>query len=202
MKNNRHSRKRIEGILISICLLFIFLTGCNHNTDYTQTTLQLEKDGTIIQTIVEEFQDSSYDFEELKQMNQEETKAYNESVSHEAIETTMMQYEGDKVKAVITYMNVNDYYGFNNTILYFGTIEQAKIAGYNLNVNLVSVDGQDKISPDELKDMEKRHIAIVNEAVDVHTYGKILYTSEDVTVGKNKKLATVAGEETAYIVFK
>lgn len=202
MKKNKCVGKRTGCILLVVCFLFISLTGCGSSTDVSVSTLQLHKDGSITQIIVEDFPEEEYNFEELMQMNQQEVDDYNESVSKEAVRINQMKLDDKNVVVDMEYTGANAYFGLNGTVLYFGTVDQAKAAGYDLNVTLNSVSKDETLSPEELKEMGNRHIAIVNEAVDVLTYGKILYVSDGVTAGKNKKLATVAEDETAYIVFK
>ena len=54
---------------------------------------------------------------------------------------------------------------------------------------------------EEIEENGDRYVAIVTEPVDVRTFGTILYISDGVTY-EDKKLVTVSGESTAYIVFK
>ena len=86
MNRNRSAGKRIEGILVSICLLFVFLTGCGEVSLQSGTNLQLEKDGSVMVTYIEEFSSDYYDLEELKKMNEEEVNAYNTKVGRNAVE--------------------------------------------------------------------------------------------------------------------
>ena len=77
MNRNKKVGKRIEGIWLSTCLLLFFLTGCGETTLQNGTNLELERDGGVTVTYIEEFPSDYYDLEELIQMNQEEVEAYN-----------------------------------------------------------------------------------------------------------------------------
>ena len=100
------------------------------------------------------------------------------------------------------YANTDDYIAMTENALFFGTVEQAQKVGYDMNVSLTSIDKAKTLTKEELLTMGKAHIAIVTEPTNVKTFGNILYISDGVTVEQNKKLATVSGENTAYIVFK
>ena len=98
-------------------------------------------------------------------------------------------------------LGANDYYGFNHEALYVGTIDQAKTAGYDMSIPLKSVKDESVLTKEEIEENGDRYVAIVTEPVDVRTFGTILYISDGVTY-EDKKLVTVSGESTAYIVFK
>lgn len=201
MKKKINARKRIEGFGI-ICLLFLFLTGCREENMPEGRTLALQKDGSITQTIVDDFSMDYYDFDELSQMNREEVEEYNSSVNREAVTIDDMKTDGSKITVIMQYANTDDYIAMTENALFFGTVEQAQKAGYDMNVSLTSIDKAKTLTKEELLTMGKDHIAIVTEPTNVKTFGNILYISDGVTVEQNKKLATVSGENTAYIVFK
>ncbi|MDD6202811.1 MAG: hypothetical protein PUB13_07725 [Lachnospiraceae bacterium] len=201
MKKKINARKRIEGFGI-ICLLFLFLTGCREENMPEGRTLALQKDGSITQTIVDDFSMDYYDFDELSQMNREEVEEYNSSVNREAVTIDDMKTDGSKITVIMQYANTDDYIAMTENALFFGTVEQAQKVGYDMNVSLTSIDKAKTLTKEELLTMGKAHIAIVTEPTNVKTFGNILYISDGVTVEQNKKLATVSGENTAYIVFK
>ena len=201
MKKKINARKRIEGFGI-ICLLFLFLTGCREDNMPEGRTLALQKDGSITQTIVDDFSMDYYDFDELSQMNREEVEEYNSSVNREAVTIDDMKTDGSKITVIMQYANTDDYIAMTENALFFGTVEQAQKVGYDMNVSLTSIDKAKTLTKEELLTMGKAHIAIVTEPTNVKTFGNILYISDGVTVEQNKKLATVSGENTAYIVFK
>ncbi|MGN0157472.1 MAG: hypothetical protein ACI39N_09490 [Lachnospiraceae bacterium] len=201
MKKKINARKRIEGFGI-ICLLFLFLTGCREENMPEGRTLAIQKDGSITQTIVDDFSMDYYDFDELSQMNREEVEEYNSSVNREAVTIDDMKTDGSKITVIMQYANTDDYIAMTENALFFGTVEQAQKAGYDMNVSLTGIDKAKTLTKEELLTMGKAHIAIVTEPTNVKTFGNILYISDGVTVEQNKKLATVSGENTAYIVFK
>ena len=202
MKKKIDVIKRIEGVLATTCLLIFFVTGCGNASAIDTTTISIEKDGSIIQTVIEDFPMDYYDIDELKDMNQSEVDEYNQNVSKETVEIKNMESDGNTVKVVMEYKNADAYYDLNGSPIYFGTIEEAQQAGYDLNITLNSLKDDSSITKDELMEMGDKHIVILNENVNLETFGTILYASDGVTCKKNKKLATVSGDGKSYIVFK
>lgn len=201
MKKKIDAAKRIKGILGTTCLLFIFLTGCGNKDAITTNTVSIGKGGIITQTIVEDFPMDTYDIEELKQMNEEEVNEYNTQTGAENISIKKTETDGSKVTVVMEYESANAYYEFNHKDLYVGTVEQAKTAGYDMNTPLKDIKTGKALTKEEVDVIGEKHIVIVTEPIDVKTFGTVLYISDGVTY-KNKKLVTVSGEHTAYIVFK
>ena len=201
MKKKIDNVKRIKGILVTICLFFVSLTGCGSSNEITTNTLSIGKGGSITQTIVEDFSADTYDIEEFNQMNQQEIEEYNTQAGAENISVEKSQTDGNTITVVIKYQSANDYYGFNHEALYVGTIDQAKTAGYDMSIPLKSVKDESVLTKEEIEENGDRYVAIVTEPVDVRTFGTILYISDGVTY-VDKKLVTVSGESAAYIVFK
>lgn len=194
--------KRIEGILVSICLLFVFLTGCGEVSLQNGTNLQLEKDGGVTVTYIEEFPSDYYSVEELKLMNQAEVDDYNAKHSVPVVEIIDTQTDGNKLTLIMHYNSVDDYGEMNDVVLFGGTVGQAAASGYDLHREFVEVKSDEKVSEINLDELSMNHIMIIDEAATIHTYSKILYVTEGVVVSQDKKMATVTGEDRAVIVFK
>ncbi len=202
MKRNIVTGKRIEGILVSICLLFVFLTGCGEVQLQTGTNLQLDKDGGLTVTYIEEFPNDYYDVEELKALNQEEVNEYNAKHSVPVVEIIDTQTDGNTVTLTMYFNSVEDYGDMNGIVLFSGTVAQAEASGYDLHRVFTEVKSGELVAEINWDDLAMNHVMIIDEASVVHTYGKILYVTEGVSVSQNKKMATVTGEERAVIVFK
>lgn len=200
MKKKIDSTKRIKGILVTICLFFISLTGCG-TPRITENTIAIADNGEIVQTILEEFPTDTYDIDELKEMNEKEVKEYNDKAGKESIIIKKTEMTDSRVMVVMEYENASDYYGYNREPFYTGTLEQAKKAGYDMSVELKSIKDDSVLSKEELSEMGDKHIVILSEEQNVITPGNILYISDGVTY-KDKKLATVSGGNPSYIVFK
>lgn len=203
MNKMRMNGKRIEGILLSsICLLFLFLTGCGTIEPQEGVNLILEKEGGLTVIIQTDFPPDHYDFNEFNEMNRNEVAAYNEEKGSEAVKIVSSKKEGDEISVTMHYEDVSDYCNMNHVELFSGTGKEAKDIGCRLEGEYLEASPErTKKIVKEAEVMEHR-VVILNDPVTVHTYRKILYMSENVTVSDNRKMATITGEGPAIIVFK
>lgn len=200
-------RKRIEGIWLSICLLLLFLTGCGEEPLQSGTNVQLEKDGGVTVTYVEDFPSDYYDLEELIQMNQKEVEAYNAKAGADTVKILSTETDGSTVTLSMHYQNIEDYGNMNGGSMYYGTILQGKEAGYDLDYPFTEASTGESMVRMDWENLKDHHLIIANgptldyQAV-IHTYKKILYVTENVTVSEDGKSAVINGQEPAVIVFK
>lgn len=186
-----------------ISLLLLQVIGCNQEVTYSQSTLELNKEGSIVATLIESFDEDYYDLSELNRINEEEIGDFNAANGEELVVIEESILEGSNIKLTMTYANSVAYSELNEVILFSGTIEEAYDAGYDLDVILKNVDDEeDTIGRLDLLSMASKHIVIIEEPMDVYTFNNILYVSSGITTSSNKKLVTVTGERVAYIVFK
>jgi len=181
------------------CLFLILLTGCG-NKEYTVSTIDFQKDGKISEVIIEDFDTSIYDSDELKTEIEDEIASYNKGKDDNA---SLVEYkcEDSKVYCKVDYPSDDAYFEINSIPMYYGTIGGAIRAGYNLPDTFINIKEDKKIKGQVISAMKDSHIIIISEAVDVNTYKDIKYTSNGVTLGDDHSRATISGEETAYIVF-
>lgn len=208
MKKRIVAGKRIEGIL-GVCLLFVFLTGCSDKVVLQEgTNLLLDKEGGVTVTYIEDFPSDYYDISELEIMNQEEVEAYNQHAGSTVVEVVSTTTDGSKLTLTMKYRDMDDYADMNQKSVYSGTVEEALALGYDLNSifipakNKAGTKDEEQMNRMDWESLGTHHIVITNEPSTVHTYKKIEYTTENVEVSEDRKMATIAGEEQAVIVFK
>ena len=207
MKRNMTVWKRIEGILLSTCLLLFFLTGCGEVSLQNGTNLELEKNGGVTVTYIEDFPSDYYDLNELIQMNEEEVASYNSKVGREAVEIISTESDGDKVTLSMHYRNVDDYGVMNGGAMFHGTVEQARNAGYDLSATFTDVKGGGIVPTMDWDNLASHHLVVAkgpdaDYTAAIHTYKKIVYATANVTVSEDGRMATIKGDETFIIVFK
>lgn len=202
----------IWAAIISVLCASLFLSGCGEQESGVQiTNLQIEKDGRVISNIVEDFEKEIYTIEELDTMIQEEIAAYNKAVldntqhsqaiSSEKVEIS--QEDQNKVLVTMLYASCEDYMAFNDEELFFGTIAQAKEAGFDLNVELVSAsDDSHKITKEEIAGMADNHIFIIRENIQVTLSNKILYMTAGTELLNNKSFNVQNTDGLTYIIMK
>lgn len=195
---------RVAGLLFA----GLFLWGCGKSgadnskeaEAISATSIEVQKDGTIIETITEDFKESSYDEEGLKNMMLSEVAEFNNN-GQDDISVDKFEVKNNVIVVVIRYPSAKAYTEYNenpydNKTLFFGTVSQAYDAGYSLDIALRSAkNGEESIGKEEILAMGDRHILISGEPVQVQTYGRILYTGENVNLTGKNKAAMYKGEE-------
>lgn len=202
MKRSIGFWKRIEGVLVS-CLLFIFLTGCSKEAQLRDgTNLQLEKEGGVTVTYIEEFPSDYYDVAELEAMNAEEVAEYNSKAGEDAVEVVSTTTDGSKVTLSMHFADMEDYGNMNGIQVYSGTVSQARAMGYDLSKTFTDAKTGEPLTDINWEELGTKHIVIVKDNVSVYPYNKIEMVTDNVTVSEDRKVATVTGQEQAVIVFK
>lgn len=208
MKSRTQQRKGI-GIL-SVTLFFLCLlpivTGCGESAKEAETTcIQVGKKGTVTSSIVEDFEKEYYSIPELTTMIQEEIDVYNTAHANAITleETKQSETQTGKVLVKMTYASPDDYTAFNGTILFYGTIAEAKQAGLDLNTGFVSAsDTTKKLEQTDLAGMDANHILICSESLQVNLPEKAQYISENVTLISNKSIMADSTESLSYVIMK
>lgn len=84
-----------------------------------------------------------------------------------------------------TYVDYNKKVFRSDAVFFYGTVEQAKAEGYDLNITLNSVkDGGTALSAEELARMGKKHILIADAKAFIYFPGKAAYLSEGLVMSQ------------------
>lgn len=185
----------------------------NNETDMEASSfLEIKKDGSVIETIVEDFSGEYYEEEELKNFIMSEVADFNNTSDLDKISVEQFENKDGVIHVKIVYPSVLSYAAYNSDeynskTLFFGTVAEAYDAGMELDVTLTDGKDQEKtIGKEELLGMGDSHILISEEPVAVKVFGRIAYVSENVSVtGKNKAVMNIGEEgdlsDRWYIVF-
>lgn len=196
--------KSLKRIMIAVMLGAVCcLVGCNAETEKEKetTTLTLQEDGSIAHTIVESFDLSYYDADELSAMANQKIGDYEGSVVCESVET-----KDDKVIVKMTYGTGEDYTGFNNREFFGGTVEEANAKGYRFE-NMVDKDGVSLSGDIQSAYLQNHALAVqtgAGEELSVSVFGNILCVSSNVTISDKKEAYIGATEDMtmSYIIFE
>lgn len=202
MKRSIGFWKRIEGVLVS-CLLFIFLTGCSEEIVlHDGTNLQLDKEGGVTVTYIEEFPSDYYDVTELEAMNAEEVAEYNAKAGEEAVTVVSTTTDGSKITLAMHFADMEDYGNMIGVSVYSGTVSQAQAMGYDLNRTFTNAKTGELLADINWDDLANKHVVVINEEVTLYPYNKIEMVTDNVKVSEDRRVATITGQEQAVIVFK
>lgn len=183
-------------IVIMLMILMCVIAGCGkvNASPSDMDTLSFQKDGRIMQTIVDDFDQNYYDVDELSAMTQKKIDLYSDD--EDDIVCEAVEENDGMVTVKISYKTDSDYTDFNDRELFFGTVKEASTAGYAIKDMVV--DNGESISDATLEQIENNHVAIIQtvagEELGVNVYGKILYVSSEVTQSGKKGAIIHAGE--------
>lgn len=202
---------KIFFIMAAVCIL----AGCGSETVPDRNTVSIQKDGTIRQTIIERFEQEYYDadtealghynidIEELEALAQEKISRLGRG---DKIVCESIKANGENIIVEMTYQTDNDYTDFNNRELFSGTVSEASAQGYSMK-NLVGQDGA-AVSEEEVSSAGESRIVIIQtnagEALDVNVDGKIVYTSENISLSGKRDALIDAGEDgvVSYVIYQ
>lgn len=202
-----------------LVLLGFILSGCGKTT-VEVTTIAIQKDGTIEHTMVENFGEESVDT--LQSMMQEKVDIYNDDNSGTEGSITINTVETDEgmVKVVMTYPDAASFDGFMNMDVvavdpalrapfFYGTVEDAYMQGYDMEISLESAEEGDGLQgKNDLLSMGKNKLIIYDNemnqgaAVQISTQEKPLYISDNVTVAGKNLVEVSETDKLAYILLE
>lgn len=193
--------KRILGIL----LISAVLCGCGEkgggqgagteSSDVpaeTGSEIEVLKDGSIVETITEEFAKEYYDAANLKDMLIGEVEDFNRNLGEGSVTVDEFESADGKLMVKMKYPSSEAYSAYNtdtynHKTLFHGTIEQAQEAGYSFDISLTDRNGEKTIGKEEILKMGSSKIVIAESPSQVKIPGKILYVGENVeALGKNR----------------
>jgi hypothetical protein len=179
----------------------ILLMGCGQKFEPTESTIFVTSKGVVKSAIMESFDKSYYDFDELYKSVEKEVKVYCLDNIEETVTLTSLTEENDSVTLLMDYQTVEDYANFNEVLLFSGTFAQAVAEGY-LRDTLHDVEGiTAEIDLEKQGDLK---VLVTEESVCIQTSGRIKFVSDNVTV-LDKKLAKAmeAGKtHPAFVLYK
>jgi hypothetical protein len=207
--------RKFIGVMCATCV--IGLTACGSGNlsvgnSTSGSTFTINKNGSISNSIVEEFNESYYDEDSLKSMIESAISDYSNSSNADISLKTCKVADGF-ANVTIEYGSSSAYSGFNDESFFSGTITEANMAGYDLNITLTDAsDSSVTISKPQLLGMGDNHIVIIQtekaeegaqiETVHVNTYDEILYVGNGVTKTGKKSADINVSNGYGIVVFK
>lgn len=196
-------RQRIKAILMTGVVIFS-LCACGQDVSTEETSVKIEKDGTVVNTIIEEFDETLYNVEDLKSMVLSEVASFNSASDGKSISVDKLEAKDGKVTVSMTFAGTGQYAEFNEKVLFYGTISEAYQAGLDFDITLNSTkkDGG-QIGKEEILGMNDYGIVILEEPIAVMTPSKIVYASSNVEVLSAKSAKVTSTEQSAaYLIIE
>ena len=200
--------QRLKAVLLAGAMC-IFLCACSKTSEVTkETTVRIEQDGTITNTIIENFDASLYSADNLQSMMLGEVSAFNSTSGGKSISIDKVEAAENQVEVVMTYAGASIYEEFNEVTFFYGTMKEFYDAGIETEGIMLHEKNGDSYGMEELLKMEENLIIVLEKAkpegaIKVETPSKILYASDNVEFLSNKSVRILADtEDFAYIIIK
>ena len=202
--------------LLLVCVLgALFITGCSRETVYvpvTANTIEVTESGELIGYLVEPFDKEYYDINELATMVETEIAEYNkinQNLVPEAgrvpivVDKVIMAEDGSKkVVVALKFYNAAVYEDYMSGKLFYGTVDEAIAAGYEVDKKLSKVKGGDLLTGDLLEKNKDKKILILEDAVSVRLPQSVQFLSTNAKVDGYGYVDCTADEELKYIIIK
>lgn len=200
MTGFRLSFKMKTGLLLSAVMLLV--SACGNDGGGETTSITVQKDGTILSYIVENFEQDYYDGEELQQAILMEAADYNKTAGSGRINVEKVNVDSGVATVRMTYQEAGDYAGFNHMIFFVGSAENAE-EDYELNVVLSGAkDTNDTVGKADILAMKDYKLLITDVQEPVLLDGRAEYISDNVTVSSDRKNVQLSGDGLGYVLYK
>lgn len=190
------------ALLLGLSITFA-AAGCGKSGAADRDTIRIEKDGSIVETIRETFEEEYYHVDELESYITDAVDAYNQDLTTAGITFDKCSLKKNIVEAVLTYSSVEDYVVFNNKEIFVGSLEELESSDYHDSVNLKDRKGNTVSLSHVIASGEYYNAAVVTQDCEFVVSGKIIYASEAVEIHSGKRAdITLEDEACAYIIYK
>lgn len=131
--------KKLGQIVLVFLLSVGMFTGCGTSYKADESTVFVLKDGKIVSTDVENFDEKTYDKDGLKEYVKNEIDTYNEKNGKGSVSLKKLDTGEKKATLTIAYRTAEDYQKFNDMELYTGSVAEALATGYSFDGSFASV---------------------------------------------------------------
>ena len=185
--------------VVIVATIFV-LRSCG--IDYTETdtnTIFVLKDGKVVSTDIEAFDETSYDKESLEAYIKDVVDTYNKENGEDSVKQKTFEVENAKVTLVLEYANTDVYEAVNGVEMFAGTIKEASNAGYSFTGEFAKIkDGKVVVATTEefVNSDEEYKVIIIKSNTKVVIPGTVYFVStENVSaVGEDYVLIEEAGQ--------
>lgn len=168
-------------LLIVIIVIGIFVFGsCGINYTETDTnTVYVLKNGKIVSTDIEKFDQNTYDSEKLKSYLASVVDTYNKENGEDSLKQKTLTIEENVATLVLEYADAKVYKDLNGVELFAGTIQEAKDAGYTFEDTFAKMkDGKaTAATAEEFIGGEEYKVVIIKSNTKVVIPGEICFVS-------------------------
>ena len=198
--------KRLGKFAVILCLCGVFLAGCGGAKvpEVVDTpSISVGKEGEITLWQIGQFDKVYYELSELADMAQREAAAYNAKQGREAAVTVEKTepLDGGRVMVVYRFDGWESCTGFGEEELFYGTVKEAALNGYSLDVNMLNAKDRTPITTG-LSQEEDKKLLITDIKANIYCDRRVISFSEGAQVNEDGSIRPSEEEELVYILVK
>ena len=187
------------GGMAAVLVCALMLGGCGmlgeKPWEPTETALQMKKDGTVTETVIDQLDQNYYSSQELESMINSSVSEYNQSKGGDVITIDSLSIENNQVNLTMTYASAQDYAEYNNVRFYNGSMLGAEMDGYLFYNQFRQVE-KGTVTADDLSNEEAlRHkeyqVLVTDTSHAVRVPGDVVYVSVNRTPTGPRDVAPV-----------
>lgn len=168
-------------LVILIIILAVFAFG-SCGVDYTETdtnTVYVLKNGKIVSTDIEAFDEKKYDGEKLDSYLKDIVDTYNKEHEKDSLKKKSLTVEENVATLVLEYANGDVYEEVNGVEFFAGTIKEAQEAGYTFDDSYAKMkDGKAvTATADDFIKGEDYKVVIIKSNTKVVVPGEVCFVS-------------------------
>ena len=202
--------KRQKALIAAgICLLL--LSGCGGTSlpeTIDKTTIVIDDEGKVTAYLVDNFAKDYYDISELTSMAKEDAAAYSAEMgageNAASVEAVEMLENGTDVRITYQFDSAETYADYMGGVLFYGTVEEAKAAGYDLTTApLNSVKDGTTVTENwlETEGLEK-HIVITDQLAEFYCPYTVTHVSADAFYNTDGSVTNDQPDDVVYVLLK
>lgn len=176
--------------------------------EYTASTAEFRRNGSIRITTVESFAEDYYDADELKKTIRNAVASYNDKNGSGRVKEKSFRVADQTAVLVLDYESAEDYSGFNDATLFIGTVGEAQADGYDFESIMSAVSHADSsriLNQATLDQLAENEVIILTEQVNVVMPRGILYATPNLGVTDETHataIDTISREKPAIVILK
>lgn len=176
-------------LVVIIAVVAIILVCCGENYEAEKNTVFVLKNGKVITTDVEAFDQSKYSGDELEKFLEDTLSTYNSKAGEEVVKIREFSVEENVATLILEYADAKTYGDVYGIELFTGTVGDAVLAGYEFDATFAEFveDEWVECKAASITKQSDLKIAIIKANTRLQVDGEILYVSADnvAVVGKN-----------------
>lgn len=192
-------------ILYTIVMISFFaLSGCKkeeifiNTDDITTNTMLVKRDGSIYATIVEEFDKSYYNLNELNEFVSEEVNVYNQKIGSTEVAIEGLELKNNKAILILKYSKMAHYSVFNDMPAAYYSASTENVA-LELPEQYVNAKKDSVVDRDTAMKNGKNKVLVLYEPYEIIVEGDIKFYSNNATLLKENKVKSNSDDMTVVI---